>query len=235
MARKPRKSATTKALIPVQLLPVSPIPGTAVVPEAVFTNKRHPSGPGPWADEPDKIAWTDPATGYGCLINREPEGHFGGYVGVEPGHPLHGYRDDALPPSIGAGLHNPVTYAEACDPTQGEAVSICHVSPERDLRSRRLVRVPHTHDDRAWWFGMLANGPRDFSPKGVRRRLAAERGEIYRDARFVYAQVVRLAAQLKAVEGMVLDHNLPKRTLPVPSGSLTPPQAHPAPEREDEQ
>lgn len=52
-------------------------------------------GPGPWQDEPDKIQYVDEATGLPCLIVRNGKeiGALCGYVGVLPGHPLHGKRD----------------------------------------------------------------------------------------------------------------------------------------------
>jgi hypothetical protein len=31
-------------------------------------------GPGPWTDEPDKVQWTDTATGLPCLAKRNPRG-----------------------------------------------------------------------------------------------------------------------------------------------------------------
>ena len=48
----------------------------------------------------------------------------------------------------------------------------------------------------AWWLGMLFDGPRDLVPMGRERRLAAERGETYRDARFAYEQATLLARRL---------------------------------------
>lgn len=42
-------------------------------------------GPGPWDGEPDKMQWTDPATGLDCLIVRNTLGALCGYVGVTPG------------------------------------------------------------------------------------------------------------------------------------------------------
>lgn len=52
-------------------------------------------GPGPWQEEPDKIQYVDEATGLPCLIVRNGPtiGALCGYVGVLPGHPLHGKRD----------------------------------------------------------------------------------------------------------------------------------------------
>lgn len=55
-------------------------------------------GPGPWQDEPDALDWRDEATGFACAIRRNLmlTGSLCGYVGVPPGHALHGwsYHDD---------------------------------------------------------------------------------------------------------------------------------------------
>lgn len=57
-----------------------------------------PAADGQWRVEPDKIAWTDPTTGYPCIIRRERGGHLGAYVGLHRQHPLYGYEADAIPP-----------------------------------------------------------------------------------------------------------------------------------------
>jgi hypothetical protein len=56
-------------------------------------------GPGPWQDEPDGLDWRDEATGFACAIRRNLTlGSLCGYVGVPPGHALHGWRcTDDLP------------------------------------------------------------------------------------------------------------------------------------------
>lgn len=56
-------------------------------------------GDGAWQQEPDKKQWQDEATGLPCLIVRGPGGALCGYVGVAPGHPLHGkdYSDCVFP------------------------------------------------------------------------------------------------------------------------------------------
>lgn len=55
-------------------------------------------GEGPWLTEPDRMVWVDEATGLDCMILRAPvTGALCGYVGVPPGHPLHGkpMRDES--------------------------------------------------------------------------------------------------------------------------------------------
>lgn len=57
-------------------------------------------GPGPWHDEPDAFDWRDEATGFACAIRRNLmlTGALCGYVGVPPGHALHGWSyDDDIP------------------------------------------------------------------------------------------------------------------------------------------
>jgi len=48
-------------------------------------------GEGPWQDEPDKVQWTDAATGLPCLMVRNHHaGHWCGYAGVALSHPAYG-------------------------------------------------------------------------------------------------------------------------------------------------
>lgn len=207
MAKKPTK-ATSRALATKQpQQPPAPIAGTSIIPDARYREpSRHPIRSGPWQGEFEKTAWTDPATGYPCIILRQPRGELAGFVGVEPAHPLAGYKVDALPPSVGEGLHRPLNYAEPCQSSQNERVSVCHVvhAPSRPSRSLHRGNAHEAPDDaqadRAWWFGMTMNGPTDLIPTLPGGRLAAERGQTYRDEAFVYRQVVELARQLKAVE-----------------------------------
>jgi hypothetical protein len=50
-------------------------------------------GDGPWQTEPDLVEWRfSGAPGYPLLILRGGMGQLNGYVGVPPGHPLHGGR-----------------------------------------------------------------------------------------------------------------------------------------------
>jgi hypothetical protein len=59
--------------------------------------------PGPWWDEPDQVDWTD-LTGIECRARRGPVGAWCGYVGVRPGHPLHGQDYDDLDVTVHGGL-----------------------------------------------------------------------------------------------------------------------------------
>lgn len=96
---------------------------------------------GAWDCEPDKVQWKDAATGLDCLANRHPRrGHWCGYVGIPPGHPLHGkhydevYRgDDDYPPES-------LTFSDECEETDAPCRGICHVAAPGE-------------PDKLWWFG----------------------------------------------------------------------------------
>lgn len=200
MARKPRKTttSTTKALAPIPTLPLVPIPGTGIVPEAAYRNEYHPETPGPWATEPDKVAWTDQVTGYPCIVVREYSGEFGSYVSVPGEHPLSGFTADALPSAIGEGLHRPVTYSRGCDRTAPERRSICHGTHGARYTPGAHRELPR-HDKHAWWLGMVLDGPRDLCPNtNYTPMLAEERGRTYRDLAFAVNQATLLARNLRA-------------------------------------
>ena len=126
MAKKPTKTRA-KALT-VSILPPAVIPGTNVVPEAAYRNDRHPIRPGPWKNEPDKFAWTDPTSGFPCVVVRGYAGEYSAHVGVPPDHSLSGYKAKAGPGEISEGLHRPVSCAEPCQRNAPEPVSICHIT-----------------------------------------------------------------------------------------------------------
>lgn len=170
------------------------------------TEDKSTWGPGPWQEEPDKMSWTDEATGLPCLIVRNSAGALCGYVGVAAGHPWHGigysgcvtgthdeYYCDCTP---GAALqvHGGITYADACQVGAAEAEGICHI-PE-----------PGASDD-VWWFGFDTNHGGDFAPKSAARMNIARiflddvggRDATYRDVAYVQAEIASLAAQLVEV------------------------------------
>lgn len=68
------------------------------------------SGGEPWSTEPDRLEWTDKATGLRCVIRRQVHhglGHLCGYVALAPGHPLHGQNGDGL----GVDVHGGITWS----------------------------------------------------------------------------------------------------------------------------
>ena len=141
---------------------------------------------GPWDGEPDKVQWPDEATGLPCLAVRNPRaGYWCGYVGVPPGHPLHG-KDYS---EVDFEVHGGLTFADECTPGENEAQGICHV-PEPG------------EPDHVWWLGFDCAHAWDFSPQD--RKLADERGypflimdgEQYRTLAYVQQECASLAAQI---------------------------------------
>lgn len=167
------------------------LPSTATV-YSTREAERAQWGDGPWRDEPDKVSWTDPATGRPCLIHRGPGGALCGYVAVDPGHPLHGigFTDDAMPV---LDVHCGVSYSEGCQDSPDESSGICHVP------------APGAPDN-VWWFGFHCASFRDVEPSTaaflaevlgsnpLRQRLSD--GQTYRDVAYVIGQCERLARQL---------------------------------------
>jgi hypothetical protein len=153
--------------------------------------KRALYGDGPWCDEPDRIEWR--THGYPCLMLRHPEmGHWCGYVGVPPTHPLHGRHFR----TVNVMVHGGVNYAEPC---LGDA---CHTPWPGE---------PHD----VWWFGFDCAHFMDRRPgtEQLLRTLEAKYpsvprippppdiaallvGEHYRDVDYVTAEVDALAHQL---------------------------------------
>jgi hypothetical protein len=166
--------------------------------------ERRPHGEGPWCDEPDRIAWRDPATGYSCLILRQIDGTLSGYVAVNPSHPLWCYERDAIPADLGISPHRGLDYSALCDDSGRPMLRICHV--HHHARSRLHVPAPQDSEasggSDAWWFGFDTDKPGDFLPRDYsqndRNREAGPK--IYRDLAYVAGEVVDLAARLKALE-----------------------------------
>jgi hypothetical protein len=150
-------------------------------------NKAADLGPGPWQDEPDKATWIDTATDLDCMIVRSHSGALCGYVGVPPGHCLHGKDyslcgraepcgDDYCDHSAGSRVevHGGITYAATC------SGNICH-EPE----SGRPNDV--------WWFGFDCGHCDDLIPN---RAFHFTRGRTYRTFEYVRGECSRLAEQL---------------------------------------
>lgn len=167
---------------------------------------------GAWDFEADKLAWWDRATGLPCIIRRERLGNLGGYVGVPPGHPLHGLSDGALPHALGIEVHGGVRYAAACQRDEPEDRSICHVERMEPIGGQRVFAGA---DGDAWWFGFRCDTALDYAPLdfGANRRAyeGHDKGQVYRDEAYVYRQTVQLAAQLDAIA-----KDLPKPVLEDP-------------------
>jgi hypothetical protein len=112
-------------------------------------------GQGPWEDEPDKAQWVDEATGYDCLIVRNPLGALCGYVGVPPGHACYGVPYDDIrcqgPDDDYIDVHGGLTYSDFCDENADEAKGICHVP-----LAGRPAKV--------WWLGFDCAHSMDIAP-----------------------------------------------------------------------
>jgi hypothetical protein len=139
-------------------------------------------GDGPWQEEPDRLEWRHAR--FPCLMIRQRySGNWCGYVGVPPGHPLHGkhYED----PDV--SVHGGLTYSDACQ----EDGHICHVAQPGE-------------PEHVWWFGFDCNHAFDYAP-GMAARMrefghySAE--DAYRDLAYVQAETNRLAEQLSQPKG----------------------------------
>jgi hypothetical protein len=151
--------------------------------------------PGPWQDEPDKVQWVDAATDLDALAVRNHWGSWCGYVGVPPGHPLHGVSFHDLPYDL--EVHGGLTFAGGCDEEAPEGTGICHI-PEPG----RPAEV--------WWLGFDCGHAWDLQPGMVqfeKETFGHESGtmalferigrtQTYRDLDYVRREVAGLAAQL---------------------------------------
>lgn len=128
---------------------------------------------GPWDFEAeDRLEWRDAATRLPCLMVRNGRGAWCGYVGMPPGHPLHGVSYHDARDQDGAWIdeaHGGLTYSAACDG------HICHV-PQ-----------PGEPED-AWWLGFDCGHAGDHVPA-----LASTSYGRYRDVAYVKEKVTRLA------------------------------------------
>ena len=187
-----KKTTASQALVPTGGTKTYPIAGTHIEATQVFhVPARHPSGDGPWQQEPDKLAWVDAATGLPCTILRQEDGVLGGYTGVGEDHPLFGFEVDAVPGALGISPHGGLDYAAMCEDGPAE-ITICHP-----------ISASHRARKRPGWSkdgGFQCNRNHDLVPgRQVNPNdLGAENGRVYRDIAYVYSQTCRLARQLRA-------------------------------------
>lgn len=154
-----------------------------------FTIDRKTKGwpSGPWDKEPDKVQWPDKATGLPCLAVRNHHGNWCGYVGLPPGHPLHGKDYNELD-HININVHGGLTFADKCSPGATEGQGICHVPGPGE-------------PEHVWWLGFDCAHYMDCSPQdALFSRQLGNPGKlgIYRTLRYVKNQCRRLAKQLTA-------------------------------------
>jgi len=176
------------------------------------TEDKSDWGDGPWQSEPDKVQYTDEATGLPCLIKRGPSGALCGYVGVTEEHPWfkmdyagewdeeEACRDYDNAPDAKIDVHGGLTYSSLCQEGP-EDETICHIPGPGE-------------PDHVWWFGFDCAHAGDVSPaiRARNRRRYEETGdplwqdlsdpvwpESYKDINYVKGQVASLARQLKEV------------------------------------
>jgi hypothetical protein len=149
-----------------------------------------PTAVGTWRAEADKIAWTDPESGYPCIIRREQNGgHLAYYVGLPAHHPLCGWDAKAIPADLVA-VPGGLDYSAQCDHNGPEDRSICHVPTES------------THDD-LWWLGTRCNRITDLKPDDEQHAAKAQRlgiAQEYRGVDELFTRCTALAANLKDLE-----------------------------------
>lgn len=161
-------------------------------------------GDGPWQSEPDKMQWADGATGYPCLaVRHHLFGHWCGYVGVTPLHPLYRVQYTSLYDTVFdsenddvyvTDVHGGITYSAECSHGGDESASICHIPS------------PGEPDD-VWWFGFDCAHAGDYQP-GMRSHMresgvdiepfeTIQSGDEYRDLEYVKTECAVLAGHLQ--------------------------------------
>ncbi len=154
-------------------------------------------GSGPWQEEPDKVVWKDPATGFDAMIVRGPSGALCGYVGVKPDHQWHGKNYSEHLPIDGCDgcgyehtienlvdVHGGVTFTGPCREEGPRESSICHLADDGQP---------------VWWIGFDCAHAWDRSPAFDHLDVFGD-GK-YRDLGYVVHQVTNLASQLSGVVG----------------------------------
>lgn len=137
---------------------------------------------GPWDSEPDREEFEH--LGLPCIIQRGGGGAWCGYVGIVPGHPLHGkgygghYEGEeyVFSPVSELRVHGGITYAESC---RG---GVCHAP--RPGEPAEL-----------WWLGFDCAHYMDLTPTNSDY---ADYGAWYWNAADAKRETRRLAEQLKA-------------------------------------
>lgn len=144
-------------------------------------------GEGEWLSEPDKMQWTDPATGLPCLIVRNELGVLCGYVGVSELHPWF-EKDFSGEPIENTEIHGGLTFSGFCQEADKER-GICHIP-----------KLGQT--DKVWWFGFDTAHGCDVCPAIHYRLLEImhEYGSTYKNIDYVKSHVTALAATLHIAE-----------------------------------
>ena len=206
----PKKKTTSQALVPAGATKTYAIAGKKIeATQILHVPERHPSGDGPWQQEPDKLAWVDASTGLPCTILRQEDGVLGGYTGVGEDHPLFGFEVDAVPGALGISPHGGLDYAAPCEDGPAE-ITVCHpIMADRKRPGRGKDSDDGSAHQPLWWFGFQCDRNHDLVPgRPVNANdLGAENGRVYRDIAYVYSQTCRLARLLRAAVDGTSDNN----------------------------
>lgn len=137
------------------------------------------AGDGPWQGEPNRVEWEH--AGLPCIAHRGPVGSWCGYVGLSPGHPLHGKTYNTVHEMLPhLSVHGGLTYSETC------SGCICHVPK------------PGEPDD-LWWLGFDCAHAWDYCPRTASLGYAPRYDEHYWTLAEVQEETNRLAEQLVAL------------------------------------
>ncbi|MGZ3349144.1 MAG: hypothetical protein ACXU89_09390 [Xanthobacteraceae bacterium] len=126
---------------------------------------------GDWTTEPDREIFVT-SEGLDAAVLRHPSlGHLCGYVGVPPGHPLHGRAYDEVYDIIDPEVHGGLTYSENGLEDLGE-------------------------NPAAWYFGFDCAHCYDVSPGML--KYGAHPAATYRTFSYVKRQIAALSKQIAA-------------------------------------
>lgn len=167
----------------------------------------------PWHNEPDEEKFTDPTTGFPCVILRGPCDHLCGYVAVPADHRLFGESYNSrlvvgprerkmLSRPVGTASPLAILLAFRDEPDGVERVSLDLLVDVHGGITYAEGHLPGQEDDGKWWFGFDCAHSGDLLPRDSQNwaRLFAEgRSDrpVYRDLTYVRAECSKLARQLQ--------------------------------------
>lgn len=167
---------------------------------------RQPERPwaaGPWDDEPDHDAWTEPETGYRCCAMRNPRfGSWCGYARVPPDSLLAGMHFNdrvTIPPGWG---EKQMMIGDDFGPFDLfiEAMTRNKDDPRLPLGMLLAAHGGITYSQDGW-FGFDCGHAGDLSPfMAGRFDFSVMMGEIYRSLEFVRHEANQLAWQLRELD-----------------------------------
>jgi hypothetical protein len=151
---------------------------------------------GPWNDEPDRVEFE--YAGMPCLVVRNSQGAWCGYVAVPRDHPWHCVNYDNVKPAEGdyVEVHGGLTYSAF-----GPGVS----------------QQPGVEPNDVWWIGFDCNHSGDLSAYDIIQCGSSARDDgmwisYYRTVEYAQSHVKKLAEQVKAAgtadnaESPLIDH-----------------------------